>query len=105
MFRSGPPYRGRYGPVLTTRSGGVPGPVPVDEFPSELVVSGETGASRGGRGAGVDVGARGTAEQLGSQWRGRGVKPDVCVEQSFLVRADPAGEYGDPAVTRVHWCR
>jgi hypothetical protein len=26
-----------------------------------------------------------------------------CVEQPFLVRANPAGEYGDPAVARVLW--
>jgi hypothetical protein len=27
------------------------------------------------------------------------------VEQPFLFCADPAGEHGDLAVTRVRWCR
>jgi hypothetical protein len=31
--------------------------------------------------------------------------PVECVEQPFLVRADPAREYRHPAVTRVRWCR
>jgi len=79
-----------------------------DEFPTGLAGSGETGVSRGWAAVAVvkaPTSVRGKPPSGSGSVARTGVKLDACAGQSFLVVGGPGGEYSDPAVTRVPWCR